>query len=132
MPDVFTMDASELVDFGRDLRRRGPALVRKHVQGTLEAAGRRIAAESRRRVPVVTGALQGSISVSHEGSLVEVGASMPYAVAVEFGGRRKSSSIFTSKGRTGYLLPSFFDDIPQFDRDLEKSASAANEELGRL
>jgi len=131
--DVFTLDASEIVDFGRDLSRRGPAIVRKHVEPTLSDAAERMRDDAKRRAPRVTGSLVDSIAVSHSGAEVMVSVGVPYAVAVEFGakGGQRSKGRGKSKGQP-YMLPAFYEDLSNFDNDLEKAADAAVAQMARV
>lgn len=60
-------------------------LVEKAVEKGLEKSGTLIEADAKTYVPVDTGALKESIYHKVEDNTLEVGATMPYAIFVEFG-----------------------------------------------
>lgn len=88
-------------------------------------AAARAAEKARRRVPVRTGRLRGSIRSGASGDCgAEVSASAPYAAFVEYGTRRKAAR--------PYLMPSAKEEVSAMKSELSALVKRAFEEIGNV
>lgn len=85
--------------------RKYPQIVQEAAEEFLPGAGQAVLAEAKRRVPVVTGNLRGSLASRIEGNSAIVGTNVDYAQHVEYGTKRsKHVDEYGTKGRP-YLRP---------------------------